>query len=104
MVGALIAVVGSIPPIAGRVRMNPWYGIRVPEAFISEKRWTEINRYGGWLLLIWGVAIALTATAGAFLDRRDWLKYNWAALMVMLGGPVLIVTLIYRHARRTNNV
>jgi uncharacterized membrane protein len=104
MGAALIVVAGSIPLIAGRVKMNRWYGMRVPGAFVSEMRWTEINRYGGRLLLAWGTTMALTAVAGAFLGREHWLAYNCAALTVIVGGLVLVVASVTRYARKTNLV
>ena len=79
--------------------MNRWYGVRIREAFVSEERWFEINEYGGRLLLIWSLAIAATAAVGAFLPSRDWVAYDWAALVVVLGGLALVMALIHQHAR-----
>jgi len=99
LAAALVGVVASVPLIERRVRKNHWYGVRIPEAFASEERWFEINRYGGRLLLMWSLAIGATAAVGVFLPRRDWVAYDWAALVVVLGGLTLVMTLIHRHAR-----
>ncbi len=99
LAAALVGVVASVPLMGRRVRMNRWYGVRIPEAFASEERWFAINHYGGRLLLIWSLAIAATAAAGAFLPRREWVAYDWAALVVVLGGLALVIALIHRHAR-----
>ena len=104
LIAALIGIAASIPLIGRRVRMNHWYGVRITAAFESDERWYEINNYGGRLLLLWSVAIAATAVVGAFLQRRDWVTYDWAALVVVLGGLALVMALIYRHARRNDRV
>jgi len=84
--------------------MNRWYGVRIPAAFESDERWYEKNSYGGRLILLWSVAMAATATVGAFLQRRDWVTYDFVALVVILGGLALVIALIYRHARRDDRV
>ena len=99
LAAALVGVVVSVPLIGRRVRMNRWYGVRIREAFVSEERWFEINEYGGRLLLKWSLAIAATAAVGAFLPSRDWVAYDWAALVVVLGGLALVMALIHQHAR-----
>jgi uncharacterized membrane protein len=102
LIASFMAIAAAIPLIGGRVKMNPWYGVRLPEAFASNDRWLEINRFGGRLLLAWGIIIGLTATVGSFLSRRDWVAYDWTALVVVLGGLALLIALIHRHVRQTS--
>jgi hypothetical protein len=59
----------------------------------------EINRYGGRLVLFWGVAMAVMAAVGAFLRPHVWVTYDWSALIVILGGLAVVVFLISRHVR-----
>jgi uncharacterized membrane protein len=103
-VAAIIIVAALVPLIGGRVKMNHWYGIRLPQAFASEERWLEINHFGGQLVLGFGVALGATAFVGAFLQRKDRVTYDWTALVVVLGGLAVVVALIHRHVRKTNNV
>jgi hypothetical protein len=97
-----MAVLTAVPLIARRVKMNQWYGVRISAAFVSEERWFEINHYGGRLMLVWGLVIAATAAVGAFLPRKDWAAYDWASLVVVLGGLAIVIALICRHARETD--
>ena len=90
----------AVPLILRKVKMNPWYGIRIPEAFKSEERWYEINRHGGWLLLGWGLLIIVTAAVGSLASRAHWVAYDWTALVVIVGGLVLLGILVNRHARK----
>ncbi|HVT80829.1 MAG TPA: SdpI family protein [Phycisphaerae bacterium] len=98
LVAAILGTVAAVPLIRGKVKMNPWYGVRIPAAFESEARWYEINRYGGRLILAWGVVIAATALIGAFLPQRAWIAYDFASLAVITVGLVLVIVRIYRHA------
>ncbi len=100
LLAAIVAVVAAVPLIQERVKMNHWYGVRIPAAFASEEAWFAINRYGGRLLLVWGLAIAATAIGGAFLERKDWVTYNWTALVIILGGLALVVVNVLAYARR----
>lgn len=83
--------------------MNHWYGVRIPAAFESEHAWFDINQYGGRLLIAWGVIIAATACLGAFVKRKDWTTYDWAASAVVIAGLLAVVGMIYRYARRRKN-
>jgi hypothetical protein len=97
---ALIAIALSVPLIRRKIPMNDWYGMRIPAAFESDERWYEINAYGGRILLGWGVGVALIAGAGLLLERRHWVTYAWAALLVMLAGLGFAVSLVQRRAER----
>jgi hypothetical protein len=55
-------------------------------------------------MLFWGVAMALMAAIGAFLDRHIWVAYDWSALIVIFGGLAVVVFLISRHARHRDSV
>ena len=81
--------------------MNRWYGVRIPESFVSEDRWMEINYHGGRLLLFWGLAMAAMAIVGALLKKKDWIAYDWAALAIVAGGLALVVARIFWYARST---
>jgi uncharacterized membrane protein len=91
LLAAIVAIVVALPLIAGKVKMNAWYGVRIPAAFESEARWYEINRHGGRLLVVWGVVIAVTA-------RRAWIAYDFASLAVLTAGLVWVIVRIYRNA------
>jgi len=100
MLGAVFAITVALPLIKGKVKMNPWYGVRIPAAFESDERWLEINRYGGRLLFNWGLANAVTALVGAFLGRSAWVVYDLTALVIIMGGLALVLVQIHRHVRK----
>jgi hypothetical protein len=98
LLAAILTIAMSVPLIRRKVRMNAWYGCRIPEAYRSEEAWLEINEYGGRLLLFWGISIAATATIGGLLERRDWMAYDFLALVVILGGLAIVFAKIRRFA------
>lgn len=100
LLAAALVIGASIPLIRRRVKMNHWYGVRIPAAFISEERWYQLNQYGGRLFLYWGLAMGVTAIVGAFLDQKDWITYNWAAVVIALGGLAMVIVGINRYARK----
>ena len=96
---ALLTIFISLPLIRGKVKMNDWYGVRIPAAFESDAAWYELNRYGGRLLVVWGLGIAFLALIGGFLPRSAWIAFNWGSLVIIMGGLAAVVALVYRHAR-----
>jgi uncharacterized membrane protein len=98
---ALVIIGFSLPLMKRKIKMNPWYGIRIAESFKSEERWFEINQYGGRLMLWWGVVIGIMATIGLSFERRLWATYDFGALVIVLGGLGVVIALIFRYAART---
>src|SRR5438477_13121094 len=54
----------SLPLLYRKLRMNRFYGIRIPQAFVSKARWYEINEYGGRPLALWSWPITLFGVIG----------------------------------------
>lgn len=99
LLAAVVVIVISVPLIRRKVKMNYWYGVRIPATFASEEAWFDINHYAGRLLLIWGLVLATTATVGVFLTRQHWVVYNRTALAIILGGLAIAVAKILLYAR-----
>jgi uncharacterized membrane protein len=99
-VAAVVAIAAAVPLIQRKVKMNPWYGVRLPATFASEKGWFDINHYAGRLLFFWGCAIAGMAIIGAFLERKNWVAYNCIAFVVIAGGLALVLVKVLKYARK----
>ena len=97
---AVIVLVAAVPLIRRQVKMNHWYGVRIPAAFVSETAWYDINAYGGRLLWRWGWAIMITALGGAVLERNYWVAYDWTSLVISMGGLAWVMLKIFRYPRR----
>ncbi len=84
-VGALLVLIGNY---MGKVRSNFFFGIRTPWTLSSEQSWNRTHRLGGWLLILFGVAIAATA-----LDAR---LIPWVAV----GGTALLLGILLPYSYR----
>lgn len=86
VVGVLFMIIGNY---MGKVRSNFFVGIRTPWTLSSELSWNRTNRLGGWLFVVWGLGIVLSAVIG-----KPSLTYR----VILAGAGVLIVvTTIYSY-------
>lgn len=56
---AMLLVAVSIPLVLRKVRMNPFYGVRITKSFESEANWYALNEYGGKQLILWSVPMII---------------------------------------------
>jgi len=54
--GCLCILLG-LPLMLRKVRMNRWYGVRIPKSFASDENWYRINEYGGRQLIVWALPL-----------------------------------------------
>lgn len=100
LLAGLVGIASAMPLMLRRVKMNRWYGVRFPTAFVSDARWYEVNEYGGKVIFAWSVAVVLMAIVGLCLPNAEWITYNWTALALIVAGLALSFFLIVRHCRR----
>ncbi len=99
LVAAIIAAMLAIPLIQRKVKMNHWYGFRLPAAFDSEAAWFDINHYGGRLLLAWAAIVAVSATVGLALEKQHLPAYCWTSAGVMAGGLAVMAYMASFYAK-----
>jgi uncharacterized membrane protein len=86
IIGVLMMITGNY---LGKVRSNFFVGVRTPWTLSSELSWNKSNRLGGWLFVIWGLVIVLSAVIG-----KPSLTYR----VILAGAGVLIVvTTLYSY-------
>jgi hypothetical protein len=90
-----------LPLIWRKVPMNRFYGVRIRESFVSEKRWYDINAYGGRLLARWSLLIVVTGLAGFFVPLSLFTVYCRIAGAVVLISLFVPLILIFRWAKAT---
>jgi uncharacterized membrane protein len=67
--GSLLVLIGlATYYIAPRVGPNPIFGVRNGYAYASREVWDKTNRYGGALLTLVGIGIAIAGVAGQLLN------------------------------------
>ena len=101
--GVLLAAV-ALPLVLRRVPMNHFYGVRVAAAFNSDALWYDINAYGGRLLFVYGVLVALLGVlAQDFAPARTspwFLPFAIGPLVLALGLIPPILTYARRRAEQ----
>ncbi|HVU34996.1 MAG TPA: SdpI family protein [Opitutaceae bacterium] len=103
LIAGTLLVAASIPLMARKVKMNPWYGVRLPAAFASEEAWYAINAQGGRLVAKWGVLVAAVGVAGLLVRRNHWHAYTLTAAAITLVSGGVVVVRIMAAARRHAN-
>ncbi len=101
LVVSLVIIVVSLPLVFRKIKMNGIYGIRIPEAFKSEERWYQINRFGGILFLVWGVVLGFCGGIGLMLPSSCWTAYSAISLGLIFGGLILVVVAVFVYAATT---
>jgi hypothetical protein len=84
---AILICLMSIPLVKGKVAMNKFYGIRFKKSYESEEKWYEINKYGGKLLIIWSIPLAILGFITFFLP----LEGNKTLVIIIASAPTIII-------------
>ena len=95
-IGMGLLVIGlSIPLLRGRVRMNGWYGVRLPQAYKSEDNWYSLNRYGAIQLMRYGAVLIVSGVVVVLFPPRlgsVWFVVGLAT-PELLSLPMLVMVL-----------
>jgi uncharacterized membrane protein len=101
LLGTGILVGGlSLPLLLGKVRMNGWYGVRIPKSFESEANWYALNRYGAVQMLWYAGVLVVLGGVVIYVPPRVGSVWFFCALAApaLLTIPMLVMLL--RYARR----
>lgn len=94
-VPSIMILVLSLPLILGIIPPNRIYGIRTVETLSDKDRWYQVNRYGGWSLLLSSLLYLGIAARFPSIDETDlgcWLLHLGA-----FAGPLLMSVAYLRH-------
>lgn len=97
---ALLILLLSLPLRWGKVKPNPWYGIRFTQSFKSPEHWYRINRYGAALLMKWSFTLVVLAAFFAVVPSAADSAFGFIALLVYPLTIFIPVLLSYRYARK----
>ncbi|MFH1074862.1 MAG: SdpI family protein [Candidatus Firestonebacteria bacterium] len=92
-VGFLIIIL-CIPLVKRKIKMNRWYGMRIPKSFKSEENWYKINEYGGRIFIYWSIPIVLIGIISLFLPplgEKGITLLSLAPLLVILPAIQLLI-------------
>jgi len=96
-VPATIILLLALPLILGLIPPNRFYGVRTVETLADQQRWYQVNRYGGWAILIsslvyFAVAAGLPNVVAGKTDFGRWLLH-----LVAFAGPLFLSLRLIRN-------
>ncbi len=83
----ILVVIISFPLVLRIIPMNHWYGIRVKEAFISDRNWYRVNFAGGLLFAAFGLFLI----AFSYFSRESAPPPTSILAPVYLAAPLLAI-------------
>src|SRR5262249_13967308 len=89
--GVMLAVVGNW---LGKIRRNFWVGIRTPWTLANERVWERTHRVGGKLMMLFGVALAVS---GAFASPTVVFGVTIAGAVGLAGWSLIYSYVIYHR-------
>ena len=89
LVGIIFLIIGNYMP---KVKQNYTIGIKVPWTLNSEENWRRTHRLGGWMFMLCGVAMMLSAVIAAEFFLGLMLGIILAAAIV----PMIYSYILYR--------
>ena len=88
---AILFIAISIPLVKRKIKMNAWYGVRIPKSFESEENWYKINAYGGKRLIVWSSLLVLIGIATFFIPLDESNSASSALSILLAFSPLIVV-------------
>ena len=92
-----------MPLVMNKIKMNSFYGVRIPKAFESDENWYKINAYGGKELIIWSIPILLSGIICLFIPNEylnnELLRTILNPGLIILGSIIVLIK-IFLFANR----
>jgi hypothetical protein len=102
LVGALFIGV-AVPLIQGRIKPNPWYGVRVPKTLNNPDTWYAVNAYFGRRFAVIGLLVAIagvTLSPLGLIPKVGSLTYLIVCHTIMFGSLVWVTFDTFRYLRK----
>lgn len=100
--GLLISLL-SIPLILKKIKINNWYGIRLPQTMQNEKVWYEVNSRVGKYLFIFGLFICCLTVLLYYYPFIDEVYTIFILLTVLMMGSVVLIILSIKYSNKFND-
>lgn len=90
----------AIPLMRKKVKMNSWYGIRVPDAMQSEPIWNEVNAIMGRYLFAFGLFTSVVSIQFVLHPLEYEYQMVYTLLGILIFGTILFVKLSFSTAKK----
>jgi uncharacterized membrane protein len=86
-----LALIGSV---LGKVRRNPYMGVRVPWTLASDRVWDDTHRLAAWCFVCGGLLAFVILVVGLSL------AFSFAVMIVAVAIPVIYSFVDYKRLER----
>ncbi|MFZ1290894.1 MAG: SdpI family protein [Melioribacteraceae bacterium] len=100
--GLLISLL-SIPLILKKIKINNWYGIRLPQTMQNENVWYEVNSRVGKYIFLFGIFICCLTVLFYFHPFIDEVYTIFVLLTALMLGSVLLIILSIKYSNKFNS-
>ena len=90
----------AVPLIRRKIKINNWYGIRLPQTMENEKVWYEVNSIMGKYLFGWGIFILCVIIYYVINPTNPEYLMVYVLLVILIMGTILFVIRSFRTAAR----
>lgn len=99
LTGILFAAL-ALPLIKQKIKMNSWYGIRIPQTMENEKVWFKVNKVMGKYIFSWGILISVLSLYFIITPTSPSYLMVYILLAVTIIGAILLVVISFKVANR----
>lgn len=99
LTGILFAAL-ALPLIKQKIKINSWYGIRIPQTMENVNVWYKVNKIMGKYIFSWGILISVLSLYFILKPTNP----NYLMVYILLGitiiGAILLVVISFKVANR----
>lgn len=99
LTGILFAAL-ALPLIKRKVKINSWYGIRIPQTMENEKVWFKVNSIMGKYLFVLGIFISGLSLYFVLNPTDPGYLMVYILLGVTIVGTIMLVVLSFKVANK----
>ena len=99
-IAGLILAALAIPLMNRKVKMNSWYGIRLPQTMDNETVWYEVNEKVGRYIFFFGLLICTLTILIYLYPIIDNIFSVFILLAVLVLGSILLIIISINYAKK----
>ena len=93
----------AIPLIRRKIKINSWYGIKLPQTMENENVWYEVNAIMGRFLFTFGLFISIISIYFYLNPTEPEYLMVYLLLAILILGTILFVILSFRTANSVSS-
>jgi uncharacterized membrane protein len=86
LVGVVFIIIGNYSP---KTKLNPVVGVRISWTLESEENWRRTHRFAGYLWMIGGFVLIVTAFLMYYGFAYIWAAVFFGVIIAMIAAPFL---------------